>query len=155
MAIQRHQTLAFLSGSFSGAQLHWSVIEKEAFPIMEAMDRLRHFVVGEEAVRIFTDHGNLMYVFDPVTRSAHFGPQPADNLARWASRLYEYDFVIEHISGEHKVWGACFPDGFLLNQSRQTSLSLSLSLSLCELSPVRHLNLPDFAWPTLEEIKYA
>jgi hypothetical protein len=83
--------------------LHWSVIEKEAFPIIEAIDRLRHFLVPEKPFRIFTDHRNFMYVFDPVTQRAHFRKQRADKLARWASRLYEYQFVIEHVSGEHNV----------------------------------------------------
>jgi len=43
-----HQPLAYLNGSFSGAQLHWSVIEKEAFPIMEAIDGLRHSLIAEK-----------------------------------------------------------------------------------------------------------
>jgi hypothetical protein len=68
LAIQRHQPLAFLSGSFSGAQLYWSVIEKEAFPIMEAIDHLHHFLVAEKPFRIFTNHDNSIYVFDPVSR---------------------------------------------------------------------------------------
>ena len=77
MIIRSHQPLAFVNGSFSGAQLHWRVIEKEAFPIMEPIARLREFLVAEQAFRIFTDHRNLMFV-DPVTRSAHFPKQTAD-----------------------------------------------------------------------------
>jgi hypothetical protein len=50
LAIERHQPLAFLRESFSGAQLHWSVIEKESFPIMEAIDPLRHLLVAEETI---------------------------------------------------------------------------------------------------------
>ena len=48
LVIQRHQPLACLDGSFSGAQLHWCVIEKEAFPIMEAIDGLRHSLIAEK-----------------------------------------------------------------------------------------------------------
>ena len=36
---QSHEPLSFLSGSFSGSQLNWSIIEKEAFPIIAAVDR--------------------------------------------------------------------------------------------------------------------
>jgi hypothetical protein len=77
LIIQSHQPLAFLNGSFSGAQLHWRVIEKEAFPTMELIARLRDFLVAEQAFRIFTDHRNLMFV-NPVTRSGHFRKQTAD-----------------------------------------------------------------------------
>jgi len=77
-----------------------------------------------------------MYVFVPVTRTTHFQKQTADKLARWASRLYEYQFG----------W-IRFPDGCLLNQSRQTSLSL------CGLSPVLPLNQAEFVCPTLDGIK--
>jgi hypothetical protein len=83
-----------------------------------------------KTIRTITDHRNLMHVFDPVTRITHFRKQTADKLARWASRLYEYHFVIEHFSGERNVCGTCFPDGFLLNQSRQTSRSLSVDYLL-------------------------
>ena len=41
---QSHEPLSFLSGSFSGSQLNWSIIEKEAFPIIAAVDRLRHYL---------------------------------------------------------------------------------------------------------------
>lgn len=35
---QRHQPLCFLSGHFTGAQLGWSILEKEAFAIMASVD---------------------------------------------------------------------------------------------------------------------
>jgi hypothetical protein len=75
LAIQCHQLLAFLSGLFSGAQIKCSIIEKEAFPMMQAIDRLRRFLVAEKVYRIFTDHRNLLYVFD---HSAHFRQHTAE-----------------------------------------------------------------------------
>jgi hypothetical protein len=62
---------------------------------MEAIDRLGHFLVAEKPFRVFTNHLNLMNVIHPVTRSAHFRKQTAEKLARWASRLYEYQFLME------------------------------------------------------------
>ena len=55
--MQRHEPLAFLSGTFNRSQKHWSVIEKEAFPIVEAVERLRQLLLRDEGLRLFTDHG--------------------------------------------------------------------------------------------------
>ena len=66
--VQRHEPLAFLSGTFKRSQKHWSVIEKEAFPIVEAVERLRHLLLRDEGFRLFTDPRNLIYVFDPILR---------------------------------------------------------------------------------------
>jgi hypothetical protein len=41
--VQRHEPLAFVSGTFNTSQKHWSVIEKREFPIVEAVERLRQF----------------------------------------------------------------------------------------------------------------
>ena len=51
--VQRHEPLAFLSGTFNRSQK--SVIEKEAFPIVEAVERLRHLLLRDEGFRLFTD----------------------------------------------------------------------------------------------------
>jgi len=101
---------------------------------MEAIDRLRHFLVAEKPFRIFTDHRNLMYVFDPVTWSTHFRKQTAEKLARWASRLYEYQFVIEPFSGEHNVWVDMLPK-WVSSESKSPTLSLwTISSTTTELS---------------------
>jgi RNase H-like domain found in reverse transcriptase len=39
-AEQRHEPLAFLSGSFTGAMYRWSILEKEAYAILASCERL-------------------------------------------------------------------------------------------------------------------
>jgi hypothetical protein len=92
---------------------------------MEAMDRLRHVFVAGKLFRMFTDHRKLMHVFDPVTRNDYFRKQIADKLARWASRLYEYQFVIEHISGERNIW-ADMLSRWVPSETKSPNLSLSV-----------------------------
>ena len=62
-----HEPLAFLSGSFTGSELNWGMIEKEAFPIIEALDKLRHFLLNDDGFVLFTDHRNLIFIFDPTS----------------------------------------------------------------------------------------
>ena len=40
--VQRHEPLAFLSGTFNRSQKHWSVIEKERSLLWK---QLKHFVI--------------------------------------------------------------------------------------------------------------
>ena len=87
-----------------------------------------------------------MYVFDPVNRSTHFRKQTADKFARWASLLYKYQFVIEHIPCESNV-EVDMLCRWVLSESNAPNLSLY------GLSPVRPLNQAEFVWPILEQIK--
>jgi hypothetical protein len=54
---QVNEPLAFLIASFDAAQRQSGVIKKDAFPIMQAQDKLKHFV-------LFTDHRNVVFLFD-------------------------------------------------------------------------------------------
>ena len=62
---QVHEPLSSLSRSFDGTQRRWSVIEKEAFPIMKAVNKLRHFLLSDNHFRLFTITGNSIYLFNP------------------------------------------------------------------------------------------
>src|SRR5690349_959915 len=84
---QRHELLACLSGTFRANSLRWAIIEKEGYPIIEGIYRLRHFLIRSTPIRIFTDHRNLMYIFNPLKRSAN---------------------VVEHIEGDQNVWADLF-----------------------------------------------
>jgi len=54
--VQRHENI----------QRHWSVTEKEALPIVEAVDKLRHILLSNEGFEVLTDHRNQICVFDPI-----------------------------------------------------------------------------------------
>jgi hypothetical protein len=102
--VQRHEPLAFLRGTFNRSQKHWSVIEKEAIPIVQAVERLRHLLLRDEGFRLFTDHRNLIYVFDPILKDNDFKKKADEKLCRCASKLFAFKYMIEHISGELRIW---------------------------------------------------
>ncbi|KAE8963384.1 hypothetical protein PR002_g29307 [Phytophthora rubi] len=62
---QQHQLIECQSGTFAGSQLNWTVIEKEAFPITHACDKLDYLLLRPQGFRIFCDHRNLIHVFAP------------------------------------------------------------------------------------------
>ena len=81
---QRQKPLCFLSGKFTAAQSKWSTPEKEAFPIIHALTRLKHFLCG--SFIIFTDHRNLAYIVSLLLKKK----PTSERLARWADLLIGY-----------------------------------------------------------------
>lgn len=59
---QRHESLAFLSGSSHGLSEHWSTPEKEAVVIVLSVERLEYLLLRPEGFYIFTDHSNLVFI---------------------------------------------------------------------------------------------
>ena len=77
---QKHEHLEFSSGLCNATQRRWTIIEKEAFPIMESLDKLRHFLLSDNHFRLFTDHRNHIFLFDPTFKESDFKKQTMDKL---------------------------------------------------------------------------
>lgn len=101
VAQQQHELLVCMSGTFTGSKRNWSVIEKEAYPIICACDQLSHLLLRPEGFRLFCDHRNLIYVFAP---GKEVKKHIRGKLLRWAMKLMEYRYHIEHIEGANNVW---------------------------------------------------
>ncbi|GMF50263.1 unnamed protein product [Phytophthora fragariaefolia] len=93
---QRHHPLAFLSGSFTGGMLRWSTIDKDVYAIVISCKRLLYLLLRPRGFRIFTDHRNLQYVFDPLAVNSSLGRHQVDRLQRWAMTLTTFHYAIEH-----------------------------------------------------------
>jgi hypothetical protein len=99
-----HQPLAFISGCFRGASCNWSIIEKEAFALIRALTATDYFCQTEKGVVIYTDHRNLVYLFDPMGAEPGMHRHTAAKLLRWGARLSAFNYVIEHISSTDNCW---------------------------------------------------
>ncbi|KAH9086373.1 hypothetical protein LEN26_020136, partial [Aphanomyces euteiches] len=98
---QHHEIVLCQSGLFKGAQLKWSVIEKEAYPIAKACKDLNYLLMGKNEFKLFCDHKNLVHVFAP---SQEWKAHIRGKLLRWAAIISEYRYEIEHIDGVNNVW---------------------------------------------------
>ena len=90
---QSHEPLCFLSGDFSGSSTNWFVPEKEGYAVVEAMSKLDYIVMGRE-VNIFTEHANLVYLYDPYGRNPGVSRHTASKLMRWSLKLNAFRYVI-------------------------------------------------------------
>ncbi|KAH9114827.1 hypothetical protein LEN26_013016 [Aphanomyces euteiches] len=132
---QRHEPLAFLSGRFTGASQRWPIVEKEAYawyvPVVS---------------RLFTDHRNLVYMFNPRGSNSGMAKYQADKLQRWALVMSTFPYTIECLPGDTNVWGD------LLSRwgSAQSSRTIARVRKL--LHVVSPLQQNDFEWPTAKSI---
>lgn len=86
LSVRRSDTwlpIEFTSKKFTGPQLRWPVREKEAFAIIHALHKFDHFLRGRKFV-VHTDHQSLKWLLDATV----------GKVARWASRIAEYDMEI-------------------------------------------------------------
>ncbi|KAE9073862.1 hypothetical protein PF010_g24905 [Phytophthora fragariae] len=148
---QHHRPLAFLSGRFVGAAARWPTIEKEAFAIIESTHRLEYLLLRPKGYRLFTDHRNLVYIFDPFATDSAMARYQADKLQHWTMSLLVFRYVIEHVPGEVNAWGdllSRWGAGPALKQER-TSRRVARLAVVQRVSPLED---PEFVWPAETEI---
>lgn len=101
-----HEPLAFISGMFKGSSKRWPTVEKEGFAIKASVERLDYFlrgIPGDQPFSIYTDHRNLVYIFDAEGRGA-VHRHTAERLERWSIVLASFRYRICHVDGEQNVW---------------------------------------------------
>ncbi|POM69604.1 Hypothetical protein PHPALM_14096 [Phytophthora palmivora] len=98
---QAHELLVCRGGLFTEAQVSWSIVEKEAYPVGRACGDLAYLLDREKGVQIYCDHANLIHIFSPAKTVK---PHLRGKLQRWALHIVGVRYTIEHIKGDDNVW---------------------------------------------------
>ena len=88
------QPIAFSSTKLTETQRDWAVIEKEAYAVLVALQKYRHWLLCGLTV-IYCDHNPLSYLTECAPKSA--------KLMRWALALQGYSTVFtarQHSGGQ-------------------------------------------------------
>ncbi|KAE9002974.1 hypothetical protein PR003_g16189 [Phytophthora rubi] len=154
---QQHRLLYCMSGTFSGSQLNWTVIEKEAFPIVTACDKLDYLLLRPKPFRMYCDHRNLIHVFVPhQSVKKHI----KGKLLPWSMKLVNFRYVVEHVPGPANVWadmisrwaGNHTPTVRVKRLKAVRSQSEPAASETRSPAPLRPLDAENFIWPTLVEL---
>lgn len=77
---------------------------KESYAINASVLRLAHVHVSCGDFSIFTDHKNILYMLSPTRSQANMVRHIVHKVQRWAIRLSEFNYTVEHIPGKNNVW---------------------------------------------------
>lgn len=99
-----HVPIGLVSGSFKSSSFRWTVPEKDSYAIIASVIRLRHVLVTCGEFSIFTDRKNILYVMSPNRFQSNVARSVAHKVQRWAIKLSEFNFTVEHISGKSNIW---------------------------------------------------
>jgi hypothetical protein len=63
-----------------------------------------YLLLRADQFHLFTDHRNLVYIFNPLSIDQSLARHTVAKLQRWALKLSVFKYTIEHISGELNLW---------------------------------------------------
>ena len=99
-----HEPIAFVSGAFKGSSARWTTPEQESYAVIASVIRLAHILATCEDFSLFTDHKNILYMMSPHRFDTNVARHVVHKTQRWALRLSEFNYTIEHIPGESNTW---------------------------------------------------
>ncbi|KAG3199075.1 hypothetical protein PC128_g5559 [Phytophthora cactorum] len=148
---QQHRLIQCLSGTFCGSQLNWTVIEKEALPIVLACEKMDYLLLRSQPFRMFCDHRNLIHVFAP---HENVKKHVKGKLLRSAMKLMNFRYIVEHVPGPDNVWADMISrwagnHAPVVTVKRIKAVRRRTRPTRPRLRP---LGEADFVWPTLEEL---
>lgn len=148
---QSHEPLAFLSGTFSEREEHWSTYEREAFAVVQAFKKLDYLLTCDATTRVFTDHRNLLFTFNPIAMEPSLGRHKVLKVIRWALFLSGFNYRIEHVPGNTNIW----PDIMTrwMRGYRKAPVIRRVTTALPFSGVTIPPNSPEFEWPSSDEIK--
>jgi RNase H-like domain found in reverse transcriptase len=100
MEEQDHQPLAFLSREFKGAQLRWTVPEKEGFAIIDIVTNMDYLLLSHDEFSILSNHPNLTYIYNPLSADPTLAPHVVQKLQRWSLKMSVFSNRMEHVMGD-------------------------------------------------------
>jgi hypothetical protein len=86
--------IQYISHQLSGVQRRWATIEKEAYALVYALQKLRPYLLGADFT-IYVDHKPLKCLFTKEMNNT--------KIQRWGILLAEYGAKIEYRRGVHNV----------------------------------------------------
>jgi hypothetical protein len=90
--------LAFFSVKLNASQKAWATVHKEAFAVITALRKFRHWIFGAE-VNVYSDHNPLTFLTESAPKNA--------KLMRWSLALQEFNIKFHYLRGKLNTAADC------------------------------------------------
>jgi RNase H-like domain found in reverse transcriptase len=97
-------TTSITSGRFRGSKERWTIPEKEAFAVIEAVTKHNYLLLAAEQFSLLPDHFTLKYMYAPLSLDPSLARHTVSKIQRCALKQATYNYRIENIAGELNVW---------------------------------------------------
>ena len=102
---QKHIPMATLSGEFRNSEVNWRIIEKEAYPLILALQQWENLLLIPAGFNVYVDHKNLVHLFAPENTSPPLSKGAQLRVYNWLYLLGQYKInTMEHLAGENNAW---------------------------------------------------
>ena len=149
---QRHNPLAFLSSEFKNAEKNWSTFEKEAFAILQVFKKLDYLLLTERPIHVYTDHKNLLFVFNPLSLEPALGRHVVSKVQRWALHLSKFAYTIEHIAGINNVMPDIMTRWLAGYRGKRSAIRRVRNIETPN-DIVQSPSDDEFVWPTIDAVR--
>lgn len=92
-----HHPLVFSTSVFIGREENQSTYEREKFRVVQAFRKPDRLLSCDFSTLAFTDHRNLLFIFNLVAMELFPGGQNVLKIVRWALYLSALIYRIEHV----------------------------------------------------------
>ncbi len=147
---QKHEPLAVLGAEFKGREFDWTTYE-----IFRVFEKLDYLFYNEAPTHVFTDHRNVMFVFEPLSLESAPRRQQVSKVQRWALYLSRFHYIIDQISGNRNVFADISTRWLKGYRSEKKSLKRLCKLHVDSEQLVPSSSSSDFVWPRLDVIRSA
>lgn len=122
---QRHLPLLLLSGQFNATELVRSALKKEAFVVLNTLDRMHLLETRLEGFDLYIDHNNVILLFDPLSVILDMSQTTLRKFLRWAVWLSIYRCTRYHIKAKTACGQTFWPVDHLRVRLCDTSFNIS------------------------------
>ncbi len=96
--------ITFISRKLKPAECNYSTTEREALAVIEAVNKLRYYLLGlEQPFLILTDHSALVHLLNPDPPASSDELGIPHRIRRWRLTLSSYNYRIQHLPGKRMV----------------------------------------------------
>ncbi|GMF18154.1 unnamed protein product [Phytophthora lilii] len=146
---QTHELILCKGGMFKGAQLSWSIAEKEGYPITRAAKDVEYLLHRATGFKLFCDHANLIQIFCPHNE---IRKHVRGKLQRWSLMLSEYRYEIEHVKGSNNILADLVSRWLPPSNSPPVAAKAVRTRVSSSVSRLRPLLDAAFAWPSMDVV---